>query len=101
MAAVGQAVKQNRQQSAHWRGKDSEHVRANRPMKGPTGFLRLTHPHLSQHMTYFMAAGWMNGGIPRMAMFRFMPGGGGTRGNGRGGRRPMLRVLESAMSSTL
>ena len=46
-----------------------------------------------------MAAGWMNGGIPRMAMFRFMPGGGGTRGNGRGGRRPMLRVLESAISS--
>ena len=32
-------------------------------------------------------------------MFRFMPGGGGTRGNGRGGRRPMLRVLESAISS--
>ena len=47
-----------------------------------------------------MAAGWMNGGIPRMAMFRFMPGGGGTRGNGRGGRRPMLRVLESAIAST-
>ena len=46
---MGQAVKQNRQQSAHWRGKDSEHVRANRPMKGPTGFLRLTHLHLSQH----------------------------------------------------
>ena len=46
---MGQAVKQNRQQSAQWRGKDSEHVRANRPMKGPTGFLRLTHPHLSQH----------------------------------------------------
>ena len=42
----------------------------------------------------------MNGGIPRMAMFRFMPGGGGTRGNGRGGRRPMLRVLESAIAST-
>ena len=42
-------MKQNRQQSAQWRGKDSEHVRANRPMKGPTGFLRLTHPHLSQH----------------------------------------------------
>ena len=49
VAAVGQAVKQNRQQSAQWRGKDSEHVRANRPMKGPTGFLRLTHSHLSQH----------------------------------------------------
>ena len=48
-----------------------------------------------------MAAGWMNGGIPRMAMFRFMPGGGGTRGNGRGGRRPMLRVLESAIASII
>ena len=36
-----------------------------------------------------------------MAMFRFIPGGGGTRGKGRGGRRPMLRVLESAMASTL
>ena len=49
-AAVGQAVKQNRQQSAHWRGKDSEHVRTHRPMKGPTGFLRLTHlQDLSQH----------------------------------------------------
>lgn len=39
----------------------------------------------------------MNGGMPRIAMFRFMPGGGGTRGKGRGGRRPMLRVLESAI----
>ena len=44
-----------------------------------------------------MAAGWMNGGMPGIAMFRFMPGGGGTRGKGRGGRRPMLRVLESAI----
>ena len=39
----------------------------------------------------------MNGGMPRIAMFRFTPGGGGTRGKGRGGRRPMLRVLESAI----
>ena len=39
----------------------------------------------------------MNGGMPRIAMVRFTPGGGGTRGKGRGGRRPMLRVLESAI----
>ena len=39
----------------------------------------------------------MNGGMPRIAMFKFTPGGGGTRGKGRGGRRPMLRVLESAI----
>ena len=39
----------------------------------------------------------MNGGMPGIAMFRFMPGGAGTRGKGRGGRRPMLRVLESAI----
>ena len=43
----------------------------------------------------------MNGGMPRIAMLRFMPGGGGTRGKGRGGRRPMLRVLESAISLLL
>ena len=43
----------------------------------------------------------MNGGMPGIAMFRFMPGGGGTRGKGRGGRRPMLRVLESAICPLL
>ena len=43
----------------------------------------------------------MKGGMPRIAMFRFMPGGGGTKEKGRGGLRPMLRVLESAMRSVL
>ena len=38
--------------------------------------------------------------MPLMAMFMFMPGGGGTmpRGKGRGGLSPMLSVLESAIT---
>ena len=91
--AVASPAKQNRQQRCSLEGGLAGHTDL------PTlPGLNTSHDTTSTH---FMAAGWMKGGMPRIAMFRFMPGGGGTKEKGRGGLRPMLRVLESAMRSVL